>query len=299
MKISNPDKDFTFFACESRGEKKFCELREKKPFTEQGLQNAFGNIDGITVFTVGTAFDCGNVNWYYENVKIEPSRFSMLKYEIRNQSQQSSLIIKNIKESDFTTFGCEAKGIKLSAALLKESPFTRPLDEKVEAFATDIEVISLDVKPHTSVVWYFNGTEINRKSFSILKYEERSVENRRELIIKNITGSDAGQYECKASGVSTKCQLRLVGLKKWTTSFMKSKMENERKLQSPLRSTASYRGGIAVFECCTRIPELPVHWFVNDRLITKQTFSILKYEHVQSKMYPNYHRLIVKNIQVI
>ena len=292
------DRDFTFFACESRGEKKFCELREKAPFSERGLENSFGNIDGIAVFTVDTAFDCGNVNWYYENTKIEPARFSMLKYEIRNKSLQSSLIVKNIKETDFTTFACEAKGVRLSAAVLKASPFVRPCDAKVEAFATDIEVISVDVKPHTSVSWFFNGVEINSENFSILKYEERSVGNRRELIVKNISNSDVGSYSCKALGVTTGCTLRLVGLKKWTTSYMKSKMENERKLQAQLRNTTSYRGGIAVFECCTRIPELPVHWFVNGRLITKDTFSILKYEHVQSKMYPNYHRLIVKNIQV-
>ena len=49
----------------------------------------------------------------------------MLKYEKRRQLQKASLIVKNIKESDFTTFSCEAKGVRLSAALLREPEFQK------------------------------------------------------------------------------------------------------------------------------------------------------------------------------
>ena len=129
--------------------------------------------------------------------------------------------------------------------------------------------------------------------FSILKFEERSVGNRRDLIIKNIKTEDAGWYTAECAGVQFKTKFNLVGLKKWTTSFIHSNLAAERKFQAPLRNQMAYIGSIALFECCTRNTEMPVSWFVNGKLICGQTFSILKYEQMTRN---NYHRLIIKNI---
>ena len=231
----------------------------------------------------------------------------MLKYEIRNELLKSTLIVKNIKPADFTVFSCEANGVRVSASLLTESPFIIPPPQQIDGITDDIEVISTTVRPGASVTWSVNGKTINPENFrlslakksgidvyfSILKFEERSVGNRRDLIIKNIKTEDAGWYTADCAGVQFKTKFNLVGLKKWTTSFIHSNLAAERKFQAPLRNQMAYIGSIALFECCTRNTEMPVSWFVNGKLICGQTFSILKYEQMTRN---NYHRLIIKNI---
>ena len=68
------DCDFTFFGCESRGERYLIELRERSPFTSE-LSNAYGNEEGIAVFSVNKQQDVRNPAWWIENTKIDSSKF--------------------------------------------------------------------------------------------------------------------------------------------------------------------------------------------------------------------------------
>ena len=89
----------------------------------------------------------------------------MLKYEIRNELLKTTLIVKNIKPTDFTVFSCEANGVRVSASLLVESPFIIPPPQQIDGIADDIEVISTTVRPGASVSWAVNGKTVNRENF--------------------------------------------------------------------------------------------------------------------------------------
>ena len=99
----------------------------------------------------------------------------MLKYEVRNLGLTSQfrlievskllirvindqpftkLIVKNIKEADFTTFSAECNGVRLSAQLRQQSPYICPVRDEVLCYATGIEVIRTKVRPGLGVKWY-------------------------------------------------------------------------------------------------------------------------------------------------
>ena len=67
------------------------------------------------------------------------------------------LIVKNIKEADFTTFSAECNGVRLSAQLRQQSPFMCPVRTEVFGFATGIEVIRTKVRPGLGVKWHKVG----------------------------------------------------------------------------------------------------------------------------------------------
>ena len=50
------------------------ELRERSPFTSE-LSNAYGNEEGIAVFSVNKQQDVRNPAWWIENTKIDSSKF--------------------------------------------------------------------------------------------------------------------------------------------------------------------------------------------------------------------------------
>ena len=90
----------------------------------------------------------------------------MLKYEVRNELLKTTLIVKNIKPADFTVFSCEANGTRISASLLKESPFIIPPPKQIDGICDDIEVISTIVRPGASVAWFAtNGTRITPENY--------------------------------------------------------------------------------------------------------------------------------------
>ena len=64
------------------------------------------------------------------------------------------LIVKNIKEADFTTFSAECNGVRLSAQLRQQSPYICPVRDEVLGYATGIEVIRTKVRPGLGVKWY-------------------------------------------------------------------------------------------------------------------------------------------------
>ena len=91
----------------------------------------------------------------------------MLKYEVRNCGLHSQLIVKNIKNSDFTTFSCQCHGVRLSAQLRQQSPFMCPVRSEIHAFPTGIEVIRTKVRPGTCVKWYRDEELITPQSFRL------------------------------------------------------------------------------------------------------------------------------------
>ena len=91
----------------------------------------------------------------------------MLKYEVRNCGLHSQLIVKNIKNSDFTTFSCQCHGVRLSAQLRQQSPFMCPVRSEIHAFPTGIEVIRTKVRPGTWVKWYRDEELITPQSFRL------------------------------------------------------------------------------------------------------------------------------------
>ena len=91
----------------------------------------------------------------------------MLKYEVRNCGLHSQLIVKNIKNSDFTTFSCQCHGVRLSAQLSQQSPFIYPVRSEIHAFPTGIEVIRTKVRPGTWVKWYRDEELITPQSFRL------------------------------------------------------------------------------------------------------------------------------------
>ena len=89
----------------------------------------------------------------------------MLKYEIRNNGLNSKLIVKNIKDTDFTTFSCQSHGVRQSAQLRQELPLMTPLRDEVAGYPTGIEVLRTKVRPGTWVKWYRGEELITPESF--------------------------------------------------------------------------------------------------------------------------------------
>ena len=89
------------------------------------------------------------------------------------------------------------------------------------------------------IIFHFlNGTQWH---FSILKYEERWSGNFRELIVKNISQADCGDYSVEARGAKQSAKLSIVKDKNQTTSALRAKA-GPRKEIAPTAAKAVGRG---------------------------------------------------------
>ena len=64
---------------------------------------------------------------------------------------------------------------------------------------------------------------MNNFRLSILKYEERWSGNFRELVVKNISSSDVGEYKVEARGSTQSAKLSITKDKSQTTSALRAK----------------------------------------------------------------------------
>ena len=74
-----------------------------------------------------------------------------------------------------------------------------------------------------------------------MKYEERWSGNFRELIVKNISQGDCGDYSVEARGAKQSAKLSIVKDKNQTTSALRSKA-GPRKEIAPTQAKAVGRG---------------------------------------------------------
>merc|ERR1712168_1637762 len=234
------------------------------------------------------------VTWYKNGKKITKNEFSILKFEERTVGDRAMLIIKNIVKSDYCKYSAEAKGEKCEAKLTEMSPFVGKMDA-VAGLAGDIEVFMVQVQPATHVSWFKGSKKITKQEFSILKYEERWSGNFRELIVKNISQGDCGDYSVEARGAKQSAKLSIVKDKNQTTSALRAKA-GPRKEIAPTAAKAVGRGApkMMVTAAENKDASAECKWFKGSQEINSANFSILKYETVVNGAN---RKLIVKDIR--
>merc|ERR1712131_555885 len=232
--------------------------------------------------------------------KINKTDFSILKFEERTVGDRAMLIVKNIVQSDYCKYSAEAKGEKCEAKLTEMSPFVGKMDA-VAGLAGDIEVFMVQVQPATHVSWFKGSKKITKQEFSILKYEERWSGNFRELIVKNISQGDCGDYSVEARGAKQSAKLSIVKDKNQTTSALRSKA-GPRKEIAPTQAKAVGRGapkmmvtaaentdafqtcpksvngkdaGIEVFECVMKDASAECKWFKGSQEINSANRKLI------------------------
>jgi uncharacterized protein YodC (DUF2158 family) len=309
--------DFCKYTAECNGEKKEATLAQASPFVSK-IADVQGYQGDIAVFECRVK-PGSYVSWSQNGKKINKADFSILKFEERTVGDRAMLIIKNIVKSDYCKYSAEAKGEKCEAKLTEMSPFVGKMDA-VAGLAGDIEVFMVQVQPATHVSWFKGSKKITKQEFSILKYEERWSGNFRELIVKNISQGDCGDYSVEARGAKQSAKLSIVKDKNQTTSALRAKA-GPRKEIAPTAAKAVGRGapkmmvtaaentdafatcpksvngkdaGIEVFECVMKDASAECKWFKGSQEINSANFSILKYETVANGAN---RKLIVKNIR--
>lgn len=309
--------EFGKYSVECNGEKKEASLNQASPFISK-IADVEGYNGDIAVFEAKVK-PGSYVSWYQNGKKINKSEFSILKFEERTVGDRAMLIVKNIVKADYCKYTAEARGEKCDAKLTAMSPFVGKMDN-VAGLAGDIEVFMVQVQPGTHVSWYKGSKKITKQEFSILKFEERWSGNFRELIVKNISQADCGDYSVEAKGTKQTSKLSIVKDKNQTTSALRSKA-GPRKEIAPTAAKAVGRGapkmmvteaentdafatcpksingkdsGIEVFECTMKNASADCKWFKGSQEVNSANFSILKYETVVDGAT---RKLIVKNIR--
>lgn len=214
------------------------------------------------------------VQWF-QNGKELPENAQILKFEMVKDGNKRSLIVKNVTKADMCKYAVACGDEKKEALLKQMNPFVTGL-KNADGYSGGIAVFECEVHPGNQVTWYFGDKKISRQAFSMLKFEEKCEGNMRRLIVKNITSADlAAKFSCEAKGEKTTAELKKKS--PWVT---------------PLENAEGPIQGIAVFELEVE-PATQVTWFVGNKAVTRQNFSILKFEPLWDG---NWRKLLVKNI---
>lgn len=174
----------------------------------------------------------------------------------------------------------------------------------------EIQVANVDI----SVQWFKNGEKMEDNS-QLLKFEMVVQGTLRALIIKNCVASDFGKYEVlsgeeraetifreesetpAAAPVSEKRNAAVAEEPKKAENVAVAdavviKNVPQKVFAQDIQDAEAREGQIAVFE--TKLAaDLPVQWFFRGNEITKEKYSILKFEAVATGLL---RKLIVKNI---
>lgn len=142
------------------------------------------------------------------------------------------------------------------------------------AYINGIGRLQVHVDGEVEAKWFQNGTEIQADA-SCLKFERVAKDGELILIVKNCTASDFTKYEIEVNGEKSEGSISQL------SPFVK-KIENK---QAP-------ENGIAVFTCQV-LPAVQCAWFIGDKKIVRENFSILKFETLSKG---DTRQLIVKNI---
>jgi len=283
-----------------------------------GLRDDQAYLNGIGRFEAKVSGD-GDAKWF-KNGKEIAADVSMLKFERSVDGEKRILIVKNVTQDDFTKYQIEFNGEKSEASLARQSPFVEKLENQ-KAQNEGIAVFTCTVRPAVQVTWYKGSQKIDKKSFSILKFEEVCKGDKRMLIVKNIQNAEFCEYSCEAK--NEKCSAKLergTAAPKQAApaapkSAMKSadkkkdekkakgvsidsnptaKVENDEAFKSKVMDITAVMGSIEVFKCEMKDEKALVQWFApNGSEINMKNFSILKYETGEAG---SERKLIVKNI---
>lgn len=237
------------------------------------MSNDEAFVNGIGRFEIQVNDAAANVTWS-QNGKEIPADASFLKFERVVDGNKRALIVKNCTKADFCKYTAECNGEKKEGTLAQAAPFVNKIAD-AEGYKGDIAVFECRVKPGSYVTWYKNGKKINKAEHSIFKFEERNVGDRAMLIVKNIVEADYCKYTAEARG--EKCDAKLSEMSPFV-----GKMD----------AVAGLQNDIEVFMVQVQ-PGSHVSWYKGSKKITKQEFSILKYEERWSG---NFRELVVKNI---
>lgn len=266
------------------------------------LTNDVAYINGIGRFDIEVNDEAAQVSWA-QNGKPIPDDASMLKFERVVNGAKRSLIVKNCTKADFASYAVECGGEKKEAKLSAQSAFTEKVKDQ-QGKSGGIAVFECRVTPGSIVSWAINGKKINKLDFSILKFEERNVDDRAMLIVKNITNNEFTKYTAESRG--EKCEAKLSQEGK-SAPVMKpaarakppppvieiAPAENTDAFANSPTSISGKEGGIEVFECEMKDAAATCDWYKGDTKIDSSSFSILKFEAVVDGAK---RKLIVKNI---
>uniref|UniRef100_A0A669QNP8 Obscurin n=1 Tax=Phasianus colchicus TaxID=9054 RepID=A0A669QNP8_PHACC len=168
------------------------------------------------------------------------------KYNISRSGFEAKLVIYGAEERDSGRYECEAGAAKSSAVItVKEMPvlFKQELQNQEAKEGKEIKLTCELSKPDTPVKWMKEGTVL----YASEKYEFKQHGTVAELIIRDVTSIDAGDYTCTAGELKTTAQVKVQG-KQSVPVLFKQTLEN--------RETEE---GKSVSLCC-ELTKAPVEW---------------------------------------
>ncbi|CAL9696167.1 unnamed protein product [Knipowitschia caucasica] len=138
------------------------------------------------------------IQWKKDSQKIRASR----KYDIKQDGCFLQLIIKDLKQEDSGSYSCQAGNAETTATVqVKEPPpfFKKPL-RNTEASEEGIACLQCELsRPGVQVQWRKNRLPLRASR----KYEMTQTGCCAELVIKDVTPTDKGQYTCQVGSIET------------------------------------------------------------------------------------------------
>ena len=103
------------------------------------------------------------INSLLDGKELKPNS-QILKFEMIQNGNRRSLIVKNVTKSDFCKYTVSCRGEKKEAKLSKKNPFVTSV-QNTKGYIGGIAVFQCDVHVGTQVNWYYGNKVINRKNF--------------------------------------------------------------------------------------------------------------------------------------
>uniref|UniRef100_A0A8V1A4K7 non-specific serine/threonine protein kinase n=1 Tax=Gallus gallus TaxID=9031 RepID=A0A8V1A4K7_CHICK len=199
-------KDSGEYTCETEDSKTKARVtvQEKPNYFIKELSDLKIEESGTAVFICQSEKAASSVIWRKGIAELRPGR----KYEMTQKGQDLQLTIKNLEKSDSDTYTCDIGDAQSRAKLVvQEMPvlFKQELQNQEAKEGKQIKLTCELSKPDTPVKWMKGGTVL----YASEKYEFKQHGTVAELIIRDVTSIDAGDYTCTAGELKTTAQVKV------------------------------------------------------------------------------------------
>ncbi|CAF0822074.1 unnamed protein product, partial [Didymodactylos carnosus] len=221
--------------------------------------------DIVTLKCTITALPMPNATWLKNGVEIHPGgRYSVFN----DQNGNYSLIISDAIPNDSGIYEIDVKnpyGVAVSKTSLqileRESVFIPVAVNRVNVQDKDTAKLSLTVKrPDVKVEW-IKGEHILSEKDKLNKYKITSEGLQRELIVKNVTKDDQGDYVCQSGKYRVTLHLNVRG--------------PGAEIVRPLENIEVIENNEAIFECQLTLEDAQIEWYHNNQRLTNSDHHII------------------------
>lgn len=105
-----------------------------------------------------------NVGLYLIDGKQLKPNSQILKFEMSQEGNRRSLIVKNVTKSDYCKYSVSVGSEKKESTLAPKMPFVQTLRNS-EGYIGGIAVFECQVHPGIQVQWYYGTKPITRQNF--------------------------------------------------------------------------------------------------------------------------------------